>query len=68
MKNNRLVAPSSKNAVERLKYEIASELGIELGADTSARLNGTVGGEMTKKLVQLGEEKIANNQSKEFYR
>jgi len=54
--NNKLVVPGSKNAIENLKYEIANELGIKLGPDTSSRLNGTVGGYMTKKLVQLGEQ------------
>ena len=54
--NNRLVVLGSKQVIENLKYEIASELGIKLGADTSSRLNGTVGGEMTKRLVKLGEE------------
>ena len=54
--NNKLVVSGSKQVIENLKYEIASELGIILGADTSSRLNGTVGGEMTKRLVKLGEE------------
>ncbi len=58
--NNKLVVKGSKEAIEKLKYEIASELGIELGADTSSRLNGTVGGEMTKRLVELGK-KYYNN-------
>ena len=49
--NNKLVVNGSKEAIEILKYEIARELGIKLGADTSSRLNGTVGGEMTKRLV-----------------
>lgn len=53
---NKLVAPGSKKALENLKYEIAKELGITLGADQSARLNGTVGGEMTKRLVELGQK------------
>ena len=56
MNSNKLVAPSSKKALESLKYEIAKELGIELGADQTSRLNGTVGGEMTKRLVELGEK------------
>ncbi len=43
-----------------MKYEIATELGITLGADTSSRLNGTVGGEMTRRLVKLGEQSLAN--------
>ena len=57
---NKLVVPGSKQAVENLKYEVAKELGIELGADTSSRLNGTVGGEMTKRLVNLGKQYYAN--------
>lgn len=53
---NKLIVPGSKQAIENLKYEIANELGIKLGADTTSRLNGTVGGYMTKKLVELGKQ------------
>ena len=53
---NKLIVPGSKEAIENMKYEIARELGINLGADTSSRLNGTVGGEMTKRLVELGKQ------------
>ena len=53
---NKLIVPGSKQAIENLKYEIANELGIKLGADTASRLNGTVGGYMTKKLVELGKK------------
>lgn len=56
--NNRLVVPGSREAIDNMKYEIARELGITLGADTSSRLNGTVGGEMTRRLVQLGEQSL----------
>lgn len=58
--NNKLVVPGSKQAIENLKYEIATELGIQLGADTTSRLNGTVGGEMTKRLVNLGKQYYSN--------
>ena len=57
---NKLVVNGSIDAISNLKYEIASELGIKLGADTSIRLNGIVGGEMTKRLVKLGEEYLNN--------
>lgn len=60
MTNNKLVVKGSKQALESMKYEIARELGITLGADTSSKLNGTVGGEMTKRLVRLGEQYYAN--------
>ena len=58
--NNKLVVNGSKETIENLKYEIARELGIKLGADTSSRLNGSVGGEVTKRLVKLGEEYLNN--------
>ena len=58
--NNKLVVNGSREAIENLKYEIANELGITLGADTSSRLNGTVGGEMTKRLVNLGKQYYGN--------
>ena len=57
---NKLVVKGSKEAVENLKYEIAREFGIELGADTTSRLNGTVGGEMTKRLIELGKQYYTN--------
>lgn len=52
--SNKLVVPGSKQVLENMKYEIAREFGVNLGPDTSARLNGSVGGEMTKRLVQMG--------------
>ena len=58
--NNKLVVNGSKQAIESLKYEVARELGITLGADTSSRLNGTVGGEMTRRLVSLGKKYYSN--------
>ncbi len=60
MTNNSLVVPGSKQAIENLKYEIAREFGVELGPDTSSRLNGSVGGEMTKRLVNLGKQYYQN--------
>ena len=46
---------SSKKALEPLKYEIANEFGVELGADATARANGSVGGEITKRLVSYAK-------------
>lgn len=58
MSSNSLVVPGSRQAIENMKYEIANELGITLGALTSSRLNGTVGGEMTRRLVALGMQQL----------
>lgn len=56
--NNKLVAPKSKEVLANMKYEIARELGVTLGADTTSRMNGTVGGEMTRRLVELGKQNL----------
>ena len=55
-KSNSKSKKSTNKSMDRMKYEIANELGIKLGADTTSRLNGTVGGYMTKKLVELGKQ------------
>ena len=44
--------------IQQLKNEIAQEFGIELGPDTSARDNGRIGGELTKRLVRLALEQL----------
>ena len=58
--NNRqqLLVPGAEQVLEQFKYEIASEFGISLGADTHARANGSTGGEMTKRLVRLAQEEL----------
>ena len=60
-KSNRLVAPQAKQAIEQMKYEIANELGVNLGADATARANGSVGGEITKRLVKMGESQLGGS-------
>lgn len=65
---NKLVVPGSKNAIDQMKYEIANELGVNLGPDASSRSNGSVGGEITKRLVEMGQKQMSSsnnyNQSK----
>ncbi|KNH20430.1 small, acid-soluble spore protein, alpha/beta type [Priestia sp. YIM B13446] len=56
--NNELVVYGAEQAIDQMKYEIASEFGVNLGADTTARANGSVGGEITKRLVQLAEQQL----------
>ena len=53
--SNKLVVPGSQQAVDQMKYEIANEFGVELGPDASARANGSVGGEITKRLVSYAK-------------
>ena len=56
-----MVVPGSKQAIERMKYEIANEFGVNLGPDATARANGSVGGEITKRLVKLGQNLLSGN-------
>ena len=59
--NNKMVVPGAKQAIDRMKYEIANEFGVNLGADATARANGSVGGEITRRLVQMGQSQISGN-------
>lgn len=64
---NKLVVPGAQNAIDQMKYEIANEFGVNLGPDTTARANGSVGGEITKRLVAMGQSQMSSsnyNQSK----
>lgn len=63
--NNESVTPGAGSALDQMKYEIASELGlsnyqqIDKGSLPS-RVNGYVGGNMTKKMVAFAEQALAN--------
>jgi hypothetical protein len=56
--SNQLLVPGVEQALEQMKYEIAQEFGVQLGADTSSRANGSVGGEITKRLVSMAEQQL----------
>ncbi|MCC9021696.1 alpha/beta-type small acid-soluble spore protein [Bacillus nakamurai] len=56
--NNELVVPQAASAIEQMKYEIASEFGVNLGPETTSRANGSVGGEITKRLVRLAQQSM----------
>jgi small acid-soluble spore protein B (major beta-type SASP) len=61
--SNQLLVPGVQQALDQMKYEIASEFGVNLGADTTSRANGSVGGEITKRLVQMAEQQMGGTQS-----
>lgn len=49
--NNKSYTPEISAKLNSMKTEIANEFGVNLGPDTTARQNGSVGGEITKRLV-----------------
>ena len=60
---NKTNVPEAKEAMDRFKMEVASELGVPLsngynGNLTSAQ-NGSVGGYMVKKMIEEQEKKMA---------
>jgi hypothetical protein len=62
--NNRVVVPEAKMALNQMKLEIASELGLtnydKIDKGTlSSRQNGYVGGYMVKRLIETAEKTMA---------
>ena len=61
--SNRAAVPEAKAALDKFKYEVASELGVPLkdgynGNLTSAQ-NGSVGGYMVKKMIEAQERQMS---------
>ncbi|MDF2857018.1 MAG: small acid-soluble spore protein [Neobacillus sp.] len=61
--SNQLLVPGVEQALNQMKYEIASEFGVNLGAETTSRANGSVGGEITKRLVSLAQQQMSGGGS-----
>ena len=65
--SNRMEVPQAKEAMNRFKMEVASEIGVPLkqgynGNLTSAQ-NGSVGGEMVRQMIKSYEENMSNKQN-----
>lgn len=57
--SNQKLVPQAASAIDQMKFEIAQEFGVQLGADQTSRINGSVGGEITKRLVKFAEQALA---------
>lgn len=62
--NNTPVVPQAMAALDQMKYEVAQELGIQLPQDgyyghMATRDTGSIGGQITRKLVQIAEQQLA---------
>lgn len=62
-RNNQKVVPQASAALDRMKYEVASEVGVNLkegyNGDISSRDAGRVGGTMVKKLIEQAERSMS---------
>ena len=61
--SNRAAVPEAKGALDKFKYEVASELGVPLSdgynGDLTSKQNGSVGGYMVKKMIEQQEKQMA---------
>ncbi|MCL2383635.1 MAG: alpha/beta-type small acid-soluble spore protein [Oscillospiraceae bacterium] len=62
MASNSNLVPEAKDSLNKFKYEVASEVGVNLkngyNGDLSARDAGRIGGNMVKKLIQKAESQM----------
>ena len=60
--NYKKVVPEAKDALNKFKYEVASEVGVNLkqgyNGDLSSKDAGRVGGNMVRKLIQQAENNM----------
>ncbi|MCQ6559738.1 small, acid-soluble spore protein, alpha/beta type [Paenibacillus mendelii] len=62
-RNNQLVVPQARMALDQLKFEVAQQLGIPLPADgyygnMQTREMGLIGGNITRRLIQIAEQQL----------
>ena len=59
-RTNKVEVPEAKEALNRFKQEVASELGVPLkegyNGDLTSRQAGSIGGEMVRRMVKNYEE------------
>lgn len=60
--SNRVIVENKQDALDRMKFEIARELGVDLkpgyNGDITARDAGRVGGEMVRRLIAIAEKQL----------
>ncbi|GGI43200.1 MULTISPECIES: alpha/beta-type small acid-soluble spore protein [Paenibacillus] len=64
-RNNTLVVQQAKAALDQLKYEVAQEIGVPLSpngynGNLATRDAGAIGGNITKRLVQIAEQQLSS--------
>ena len=61
--SNRTLVPEAKESLNKFKYEVASEVGVNLkngyNGDLSSRDAGRIGGNMVRKLIETAERQMA---------
>lgn len=64
--SNRVQVPQAKEAMNKFKMEVASELGVPLkqgyNGDLTSKQNGSVGGEMVRRMIKRQEEQMSSEE------
>lgn len=59
---NRKVVPEAKDALDKFKYEVAAEVGVDLkngyNGNLSSKDAGKIGGTMVRKLIEQAENQM----------
>lgn len=60
--SNKNLVPEAMTALDKFKYEVASEVGVNLkdgyNGDISAKDAGKIGGQMVKKMIEQAERNM----------
>lgn len=62
-RSNQALVPQARQALDRFKYEVAHELGIQVPehgywGDIPSRLNGAIGGNMVRRMIAAAEQSL----------
>ena len=61
-RNNKNLVPEAKQAMDKFKMEAAQEVGVDLkqgyNGDKTSKENGSVGGQMVKKMISDMENQM----------
>ena len=67
--SNRAEVPQAREALDRFKMEVANEIGVPLkqgyNGDLTSAQNGSVGGEMVRRMIRRQEEQMSGQSSQQ---
>jgi hypothetical protein len=65
-RKGKTLVPEARNALDRMKYEVADEQGVELkegyNGDLRSRDAGKIGGNMVRKMIRQAEQNMSENE------
>ena len=66
MAKNKTLNPHAKTALNKMKQEVAQEVGVDLkegyNGDMTSHDAGKIGGGMVKKMIQYAEDHMSQNE------